>query len=696
MYILKYKIKQKAGCIPASMKRQENWGHVSSMFNQNKIFCSVVILLLFIGLISPCTAVQSETRLELQRRQFIQARNALRTGKLDSFRHLAGQLRDYPLYPYLIEHYISSNLWKVKDSEIIAFLKRYNDLPTARDLRRDWLKYLARRERWQTYIDNYTPQSNEVLRCYQLHARVQTNSHAYLLEDIRSVWLSGQSLPPQCDSAFDLLYKSDLMTNELVMKRISLAMAAGNTGLAKYLSRYLDDKGEKWVSLWIATYHNPAKWTRHPGYDDVPIARRILVHGIKRLARSDVGMAVERWQELNSRYAFDDGQVDEVERNLAIQAADSNYPEAEQMLGQIRNSLVDEEIFHWRLSTALRAHDWNRLLEWTEGKPPIDSVTQRWLYWRARALAETGNGEAAADIFRQVARERDYYGFLATDRLGLPYRMGNHPLPEDIAEWQKISDKPAIVRARELYLLGMLYSARREWHYAFREMTSYQLQVAASIAANWGWHDRTILTLGQAKAYDDLVLRFPLPYEKLITANTHKRDLDLSWVYALTRAESIFMEDAQSASGAMGLMQVMPHTGRETAKVLGMKKFYTSHLLQADVNVPIGTEYLRKMYDMFNHNIILATAAYNAGPNNVKKWLPEEGCMDPEIWIEQIPFTATRKYVERILYYASIYDWRLRRDIKPVSDRMAAVTSAPGRMVASLGCPGPRLSASLK
>jgi len=666
------------------------------MFNPIKLCCTFAILSLFLGQPLVHADAQSEARLELQRSQFIQAKNALRANKLDTFQRLAGNLKDYPLYPYLLEQYISSNLWKVKDEEIIAFLKRYNDLPTAKDLRRDWLKYLASHKRWQTYIENYTPQSDEVLRCYQLHARVQTNNQAYLLEDTRSLWLSGQSLPPQCDSAFDLLYKSNLMTSELVMKRITLAMYEGNTSLAKYLSRYLDEQEQKWVSLWIATHHNPSKWTQHPGYKDIPIARRILVHGINRLAVQDVGTAISRWQELKPRYAFDPGQIDEVERNLAIQAADSNYPDAKQMLGQIRNSLVDEEIFHWRLSTALQSKDWTRLLKWTEGKPPIESLSQRWLYWRGRALEESGNEEQADEIFKQVALERDYYGFLATDKLGQPYQMGHHPLPEDITEWQRISEKPAIVRARELYLLGMLYSARREWHYAFRDMTSYQLQIAASIAANWGWHDRTILTLGQARAYDDLILRFPLPYEELITSNVHKRGLDLSWVYALTRAESIFMEDAQSATGALGLMQVMPGTGRETARVIGMKKFYSSHLLQANVNVPIGTEYLRKMYDMFNHNIILATAAYNAGPNSVKKWLPEKGCMDPEIWIEQIPYKATRRYVQHILYYASIYDWRLRREIKPVSNRMAAVTPDRNQMVASLSCPGQQIAASLK
>lgn len=657
------------------------------------VLLQVVIICFYI--VAPVNS-SAETSLEQQRKKFIQAQNALRTNNFKTFRKLTDELKDYPLHPYLIQYYLSSNLWKVKDEEIIEFLERYGDLTTAGDLRRDWLKYLAKQKRWQTYVENYTPQRNERLKCYHLHARLQTNNHAYLLEDTRSVWLSGKSLPPQCDAAFDLLYKSDLLTGELVWKRIELAMAEGNTSLAKYLSRFLEKEADKtWVSRWIAVHHNPSRWTKDRNYEDIPIAREILVHGIHRLARIDINTAINRWEKLRPHYSFEKAQVDSIRRALAIRVARAKLDNAREMLEQIPNELVDGDIFHWRLSTALREGDWENLLKWTTGNPPPDSPYQRWLYWHGRALEETGDKESATRAFGQISGERDYYGFLARDRLGHSYDLGHRSLPADMEEWYKLSRRPAIIRARELHVLGMHYSARREWQHAFRDMTSYQLQIAAGIAATWGWHDQTIVTLGRAKAYDDLILRFPMPYENLITSNVKKRDLDLSWVYALTRAESSFMEDAKSPAGAMGLMQVMPATARETARNLGLEKFYSSHLLKAASNVPIGTEYLRKMYDRFNKNIIVATAAYNAGPNAVARWLPEQGCIDPEIWIEQIPYRETRRYVRRILYFASIYDWRLEQEIKPVKQRMVTVTPVRKQQVANLTCEGSNISASL-
>ena len=173
--------------------------------------------------------------------------------------------------------------------------------------------------------------------------------------------------------------------------------------------------------------------------------------------------------------------------------------------------------------------------------------------------------------------------------------------------------------------------------------------------------------------YDDLQLRFPLGHEKSINWYSKQLQLDKSWLYALIRTESGFFEAAQSPAGALGLMQVMPATGKATARRLGWKKFSPGMLLQAERNIPIGSSYLKNMLRRFNNNLILATAAYNAGPNRVKRWLPDQGCMEADIWIEQIPYQETRNYVKRILYYSSIYDWRLQHDIVPVSQRMSDV-----------------------
>ena len=658
------------------------------MIIRDKLSKTLFILLIAINCWSlPSHAASADDALLLeQRKKYVAAKKALSAGKLSVFKKTAASLKDYPLYPYLRYNYLKRRLWKVKSTEISGFLAHYNDLPMANDLRKSWLSLLAKRKHWQSYVDNYTPQQNKTLQCYQLLARIKTKTDAYLLEDIRTVWLAGESLPPQCDPAFALLYKSNLMNDELVWQRIRLSMKNNQPALASFLSRRLSKEEQIWAKGWIAMHQNPSSGTHKPKYDDVPIAREILLHGMHRLARQNINRALSRWDKLKSSYSFTDNEISRLERELSTRAARKKHKQAMQLLDNIAISEVDEQILHLRLRTALENEDWQTLLKWTEGKPADEGIRLRWYYWRARALEETGDVTAANEIFEWLSKERDYYGFLAADKINAPYQMNYKPLPVDLEEWQKLSAMPVITRARELYLLGSHYPARREWHHSLTLLTSYQKQIAASIAANWGWHDRAIITLAKAELYDDLVTRFPLPFNETIEKFAKMRDLDLAWLYALIRAESAFIEEVRSPAGALGLMQVMPATGKMTAKNIGMRKYNTKQLLQSSKNVRIGSAYLKQMYDSFNDNTVLATAAYNAGPTNVKRWLPKKRCEQTDIWIEKIPFTETRKYVRRILYFASVYDWRLKREITPIRQRVSLVQPNK-QIVAKKSCP---------
>lgn len=649
-------------------------------FRQNALKVVLIICLLSSG------HTLSAATLAEQREQFLDAKVILRAGKLTTFTKISKRITDYPLYPYLIYDYLRPRLSSAKDSEIISFLKRYADLPVANDLRRAWLKILARKGRWQVYLDNYVTQKDAVLQCYQLLARIRTGNETFLLEDARTMWLTGTSQPSQCDLVFDRLNKSDFMTDELVWQRIHLAMNNSEISLAKYLSRKLPATDQKWVSRWIATYHNPARWTKNPDIDDNELSRIILTQGIIRLAKSDINTAIPRWKVLKEKFTFNQDDILKIERTLAIHAVIKKHPRSKELLDDLDNLNIDEDIFHWRLREALDNANWPALVKWTDGEIPRDeSIRLRWMYWRTRALEKVERNEDTEALYHLAAVERDYYGFLAADRIEANYNISHISLPEDLETWQTLSDLPVIQRAKELFILNSKYLARREWNHAVSSMTTYQKQIAAMIAANWGWHDRLIITLGGAKAYDDLVLRFPMAFENEMKIYAVKRNLDLEWMYALTRAESAFMVDAKSPSGALGLMQVMPATGKETAKSIGFKTYSNRYLLEADKNITIGSAYLRQMFDRFG-NTVVATAAYNAGPNAVAKWLPKIGCLEPDIWAEQIPYDETRKHVSRIMFFATIYDWRLQNNVKRFNQRMATIQPNNNNVVTSLSC----------
>lgn len=245
-----------------------------------RIFLTIIIFL-------PLTISQpaSAATLKEQRQQYLDAKKALQAGKIKTFITLTEGLKDYPLYAYLRYNYLRPRLHKIDDAEIKKFILSYPDFISIDSLKTSWLKQLYKQKKWQTFLDNYSPQKELQLRCQQLQARINTNNQIYLLEDTRTLWLTGKSLPPQCDAAFARLYKSELMTNELVWERIQLAMDGGNTGMVNYLSKRLDKDYRNWARQWVAMHHNPSVGTKNPKYPDTAIAREILLYGIKRLAR---------------------------------------------------------------------------------------------------------------------------------------------------------------------------------------------------------------------------------------------------------------------------------------------------------------------------------------------------------------------------------------------------------------------------
>ena len=135
------------------------------------------------------------------------------------------------------------------------------------------------------------------------------------------------------------------------------------------------------------------------------------------------------------------------------------------------------------------------------------------------------------------------------------------------------------------------------------------------------------------------------------------------------------MEDAHSRAGARGLMQLMPATARLVAKkVLSRKPPRLTELYEPDTNIGLGTAYLRRVLNRLGDHPVLATAAYNAGPHRVERWLPDES-IDSDIWIEVVPFRETRGYLRRVMAYTVIYEKRLGIETQRLSDRMRPVQS---------------------
>jgi len=613
-------------------------------------------------------------RNDKQREQFLQAESALRNGHTQEYSQLRKTLADYPLHGYLDYWELLGRLDSAQPREVSTFLQRYQGQPVAIRLRSSWLHKLGKRKDWDHYIDFYVPQSSVTLQCYLIRARLQKGDREQALKDALALWLVGHSQPDACDPAFDQLYAAGMIDSALIWQRIRLAFDNQKSSLAGYLAKRLSANDRKWVKRWQQAHRRPttaikADWAK----TDTPLVREILAHALQRLARYKPDQAWKHWQTLAAGHRFSPQQKGDVLQSIALSGAVSGAADAADWLASVPDSAADGSIRQWRVRIALLNGDWTQALQRIDELDEHERKDDGWHFWRARALDASG---AAGDAYTEYARlspERSYFGFLAADHLQRPYQMGNARVKYDKQALAAIEQLPGIKRARELYLAGKRLEARREWFYATQDLPVDQLRRAALLAHRWGWHDRAIIAAGQANYWSDLTLRFPLPHRESIFANALRYDLDPGLIYGVIRQESAFMEDAVSSVGALGLMQLMPATGKQTARALNIRYRGNEGLLQSDQNIQLGSAYLNKLMTRYNGSPVLAAAAYNAGPHRVSRWLPGDSEMDATLWTELIPFKETRNYVRRVLTYATIFDWRLEQPLTRLSARLPIV-----------------------
>ncbi len=148
---------------------------------------------------------------------------------------------------------------------------------------------------------------------------------------------------------------------------------------------------------------------------------------------------------------------------------------------------------------------------------------------------------------------------------------------------------------------------------------------------------------------------FPLEYEKSIIEYSEMYNVDPNLVAAVINTESKFVVDASSSKGAIGLMQIMPDTGKWIAEKLELSNFNEEIIADPEMNIRMGTWYLKKLSEDFNGDYILVLAAYNGGPGNVTKWLEDEKYSSDGENLHKIPFKETKSYVQKVKFNHRIY-----------------------------------------
>lgn len=626
----------------------------------------------------PSDNIDSSRQLASQRALFLRAEKAIKLGRYTQYRKLEQQLRDYPLYPYLRFIELERKLEKSPQPDIQAFIQTYHRTPLANKLYYRWINSLAKHSQNETLVRVFRPTQNVHLLCHYAYALHQTNESKSAFSLIDEIWQTGKSLPKSCNAIIKTWAKAGHMTEERIWTRIHLAMNKGNRRLASYLGKSLNNKQRQTLALWKRIHSEPEEVLNITKYfkdQKSPIMHWILVDGMSRLSRSKPLIAAEHWRDMQQQYDFKVDEKERIERNLTLALARAATPLSRATLQSLELDTQETHVIAPHILSAIDDKDWQSALAWLNRLNTEEAESERWRYWRARSLEEMGRLDEARSLYLQLTRQRTYYSFLAADRIGNRYQVTHLPLNAPASELSQLQHIPAIARAGELYQLKRIVKARREWHYAIQRMDKKQLLKAAQLANKWGWHDRSIITLALAQHWDDLEIRFPLAHKKDIEKQADKENINPAWAFAVIRQESAFTADARSTAGALGLMQLMPRTAQQVARSLRIKRPKQHDLLKSNVNIKIGVRYLRKLSQRFGGNTVLATAAYNAGQWRVKGWLPKEEAQQADLWIENVPFTETRKYLKQVLTYTVIYEQRLGLESKPLLERMMPIST---------------------
>jgi peptidoglycan lytic transglycosylase len=302
-------------------------------------------------------------------------------------------------------------------------------------------------------------------------------------------------------------------------------------------------------------------------------------------------------------------------------------------------------------------------LEKAVAERPRSSYTAGFLYWAGRSRRDMGEEERARALFTETVRrfKHAYHGLRAQEALGSDLPEVRPPDPgEPIAD-------PERTRIRQLLLINRLAEALDET----RELPPTPQAQATRAWILWRQGQLRPAINAMRRAYPEYLgaggdalpdplwrILYPIQFEATLRAEAAETGLDPALVAAVIWQESTFDPQAVSVAGARGLMQIMPRTGRELARNLGLK-YRIDMLHESDRGLELGTRYLKRMIDGFGGRVDKALAAYNAGPNRVASWTRARPGQSAEEFIEGIPFQETRSYVMTILanreHYRRIY-----------------------------------------
>lgn len=604
---------------------------------------------------------------------YLRVKSLLKAGQFDEARAARGGIsRDYPLQDYLDFYEIYYGAFDGY-GKAAAYIKKNDGTARAGDLESKYIRKLSNAGDYRGVLAVATGRPQDTgLACLYEYAEYRTGKADAAFGFMEKTFMKGQgaSVPDDCAGLFSAWRSSGKAIPGIYWTKLMSSIRARNQakGVAALVSYLKGSSYEGRAQLAQKVYSSPSSFMDLvPGGND-HLNNSIVVAALSSMARTDTEGAAALLPEARTKYSLSESEYAEALRNIIwhvyADRVDSLVPWADRQLDSLHDADSLKEL---RIRFAIRRGNFRDMNLWIRKLTGDSARDLRWTYWKARALAEAGNQAEAERLYAKVTRERSFYGFMASQRLGKPLSFNDEsPLVKKVTEEEAVRRWPEFARIHELLAVGDTLNAQREWRRFILAIPRNEKLEAAMLALDKGWFDFSVNASIYAKAWSVLSLRFPTPMLSFYRQRSRETGVPLSYLYAISRQESALNPFARSPVGAAGLMQLMPQTAANIAGKCGIAYSGKDALFDPEINVSFGSCYLMQLLEKYGGNRILASAAYNAGPCRVTKWTDSDGAgVAADIWVESIPFKETRNYVQNVLVYDAIYQHFISRDRQP-------------------------------
>ena len=621
-------------------------------------------------LLFSASSISSALSLDVQREIFTDTLDLQEKKEWQKANQNIEKIADYPLAYYAGYNYLNANLANVSDKEVLDFIQHNKGKTVTDDLQRAYLFQLAQQKRWSQFLVAFPRMpNNPILKCHYLQASIKTGKAEQAWPDGQKYWLSSTSLPNACDDVFVFYQDNNLLTQQDIWKRFELAYIKNKAGLMRFLMARMDKGNAAIAAELYELQKDPKKLTNSQLFSSRKSPSfSVLVPTLQRLAKVDIDQAMKTYQQFDKKVKFTPTESLRIKKQFASVIVQNNKNQHFEWLDKELGGLANVSLIEQRIRYAIKRTDWKNIEFWISQLPSERRNSSDWLYWQARVLEHKGQLKKSTALFERVAKSRNFHGFMASQRLGVNFSLNNQVITEKKGSLANLSSDLSIIE--ELLFHKLNVPAKRQWQRLLTGQSKSQQQQLGLYAYNKDWPYLSVLASINSKSWNALGIRFPNARAELFVEAAKQYDLEETYIYAITRRESSFDQHAKSPVGASGYMQLMPKTAEETAKLIGLTNYNdVSQLDDGKINVKLGTAYFNGLLERYNGNRVLATAAYNAGPHRVDRWVSAEkkkGNKGIEIdsWVDTIPFYETRAYVQNVLAYNVIYQHVFGKPLK--------------------------------